>query len=218
MAEELGRRRLKGLYGLVNNAGAGSPAPVELIDLEEFRRELQARVLGSVAMVQAFLPLLRQGRGRIVWIVTPALIPTVYVAGIHACDFAVNCIARTLDIELKPWDISNILVRCGGIKTRAGMRTTSDVDSLLQKGPQDRVGLYREALESWGKDMAEFDKQRTEPEEVAKVVLNALSSARPKKRYSVGYMAGAARVLEALPAGAADWILKTRVSGPEADK
>ena len=98
---ELRRRGEPGLCALVNNAGGGTPAPVELMDLDEFQRELQARVLGSVAMVQAFLPSIRQAGGRLVWIMTPALMPTPYVTGIHACDFATNCLARTLQIELK---------------------------------------------------------------------------------------------------------------------
>lgn len=103
VTDELKRRGMQGLYALINNAGGGSPAPIELMDLDKFQVELQTRVLGSVAMVQAFLPLIRQAHGRIAWIMTPALMPTPYVASIHACDFAVNCIARTLDIELKSW-------------------------------------------------------------------------------------------------------------------
>lgn len=210
VADELRQRDLPGLYALVNNAGGGSPAPVELMDLDQFHLELQARVLGSVAMVQAFLPLLRAAGGRIVWIMTPALIPTAYVSGIHACDFAVNCLARTLDIELQPWKIANILVRCGGIKTPAGLRTTGDVEAILQKGPSDRVSLYEGALRKWAAEMAEFDRKRTEPEKVARTVLAALSAKRPKRRYPVGYMAGAASFLEMLPQPLADWVLKRR--------
>lgn len=210
VADELDRRGKKGLYALINNAGGGSPAPVELMDLEEFQTELQARILGSVAMLQAFLPLIRHAGGRIVWIMTPAIIPTPYVTGIHACDFAINCLARTIDIELKPWNIPNIMIRCGGIKTPAGLRTTSDIEALLQKGPREQVSLYNRALRKWGKDMAEFDEKRTEPQKVAETVLKALSAKRPKRRYSVGYMAKAACFLEAMPQSIADWILKMR--------
>ena len=121
VTEELKRRGKEGLYALINNAGGGSVAPIELMDLDGFRTELQARVLGSVAMVQACLPMIRRARGRIVWIVTPATLPTPYVTSIHACDFAVNCIARTLEIELKPWKIPNIMIRCGGTKTAASL-------------------------------------------------------------------------------------------------
>jgi NAD(P)-dependent dehydrogenase (short-subunit alcohol dehydrogenase family) len=129
---ELKRRSQPGLYALVNNAGGGEVALIELMNLDRFRTELQTRVLGSVAMVQAFLPLLRQGGGRIVWIMTPSTIPTPYVTSIHACDFAANAIARTLDIELKPWGISNIMVRCGGIKMATGLKTTAALEATLQ--------------------------------------------------------------------------------------
>jgi NAD(P)-dependent dehydrogenase (short-subunit alcohol dehydrogenase family) len=210
VADELNRRGKKGLYELINNAGGGSPAPVELMELDLFHRELQTRILGPVAMVQAFLPLIRQASGRIVWIMTPALIPTPYVTSIHACDFALNCVARTLDIELKPWRIPNIMIRCGGIKTPAGLRTTADVEAIFQKEAHARVALYQEALHKWAKDMAKFDERRTEPEKVAEIVLKALSTKRPKRRYSIGHMAKAARLLEAMPQSVADCILKLR--------
>ncbi len=207
---ELARRGKHGLHALINNAGAGRPMPVELLPLAEFHRELRARVLGSVALVQALLPLLRRAGGRIVWIMTPALVPTPYVAGIHACDFAVNCVARTLDIELKPWRIPNIMVRCGGIKTPAGLRTVSDVEAVLRDGPPDRVSLYDGELRKWAKDMAAFDEKRTDAGKVAAVVVRAVMAEKPKRRYSIGHMAKAAAFLESLPQPVADWILKRR--------
>jgi NAD(P)-dependent dehydrogenase (short-subunit alcohol dehydrogenase family) len=133
-----------------------------------------------------------------------------YVTSIHACDFAINCIARTLDIELKSWRIPNIMIRCGGIKTPAGFRTTADVAAIFQKEPRERVALYEKVLRKWAEDMAEFDQKRTEPEKVAETVLKALSAKRPKRQYSIGHMAKAAGFLEALPQSVADWILKMR--------
>jgi NAD(P)-dependent dehydrogenase (short-subunit alcohol dehydrogenase family) len=210
VTRELKRRGKPGLYALINNAGGGSPAPVELMNLDEFQGELQARVLGSVAVLQAFLPLLRQASGRVVWIMTPALMPTPYVAGIHACDFAWNCIARTLEIELKPWGIPNIMIKCGGIRTPAGMRTTSDVEALLRRASPEGRRLYESALRKWQADMAAFDKNRTDPLRVADLVLRALTAGKPRRRYSIGYMAGAAGLLESLPQPMADAILKAR--------
>ncbi len=185
----------------------GAVAPVELMDLEVFHRELQTRLVGSVALVQAFLPLLRQGGGRILWIVTPATIPTPYVTSIHACDFAVNCLARTLDLELKPWHIPSIQIRCGGIKTAKSLKTTVEVEAILQ---HPRGDLYREALLKWSEEMAEFNRKRTEPEKVARVVMAALSAPTPKRRYSAGYMSWAAALLEALPQALTDKILTMR--------
>ena len=219
VAGELKKRDMFGLYALINNAGGGSPAPIELMDLEQFNRELHARLLGAVAMLQAFLPLIRQAEhlhlrqaagGRIVWIMTPAMIPTPYVTSIHACDFAVNCIARTLDIELKRWRIPNIMIKCGGIKTPAGLRTVADVNTVLRTAPPERTALYEDAFSRWANDMEEFDKHRTDPELVAEVIFKALSAARPRRQYSIGYLARAAAMLEAMPQPMADWILKMR--------
>jgi NAD(P)-dependent dehydrogenase (short-subunit alcohol dehydrogenase family) len=207
---ELARRDIKGLDGLVNNAGGGGPAPVELLDPAAFHTELRARLVGPVTLVQAVLPLLRRGGGRIVWIMTPALIPTPYVAAIHACDFAANCLARTLDIELKNWRIMNIMIRCGGIRTPAGLRTVSDVEALLRTAPPERAALYEGALRRWAEDMARFDEKRTDAAKVSEVVARALTAEKPKRRYSVGHMARAAAFLEFLPQALTDRILKKR--------
>jgi NAD(P)-dependent dehydrogenase (short-subunit alcohol dehydrogenase family) len=129
------------------------------------------------------------------------------VTSIHACDFAVNCLARTLDIELQPWHIPSIQVRCGGIKTARGLQTPAEAGPILRHA---RAGLYRAALVKWFADMVEFDRKRTEPEQVARVILAALSAPKPKRRYSVGYMSGAAAFLEVLPQGLVDTILKAR--------
>jgi len=210
ISAELRNRQKKGLDGVINNAGGGAPAPVELLDLQAFLRELKARILGSTAMGQAFLPLLREARGRIISIMTPALIPTPYVSMIHACDFAVNCIVRTLDIELKSSGVSNIMARCGGIRTPAGLRTVQDVEDLLQEIPPERAVLYDRALREWALEMEKFDRKRTASDQVAAVVLRALLARKPRRRYSVGYMSKAAAWLEIFPQPLADWILKKR--------
>ena len=55
-----------GLWGLFNNAGITVNGPLEYVDLDGLRRQLEVNVVGQVAVTQAFLPLLRRARGRIV--------------------------------------------------------------------------------------------------------------------------------------------------------
>jgi NAD(P)-dependent dehydrogenase (short-subunit alcohol dehydrogenase family) len=207
---EIEARGQKGLFALVNNAGGGSVAPIELMDPGRFRTELEARVAGPVALVQAVLPRLRRAGGRIVWIMTPAIIPTPYVASIHACDFAVNGLARTLDIELKPWAIPTIMIRCGGIRTEAVSKSDAELEADLKSWPPEKRALYEPALRKWSESLAAFNAKRADPEKVAAVVEKALSSAKPTRRYSIGHMAKAAAFLESLPQGLADRILKAR--------
>lgn len=204
---ELQRRGQPGLYAFISNAGGGEVAPIELMDVDVFHRELQTRLVGPVALLQALLPSLRRGAGRILWIMTPAAIPTPYVTSIHACDFAANCIVRTLDIELKSWHMPVVQIRCGGIKTSTGMNTNALVDAIMQ---HPRGSLYRDALQKWATDISAFDQKRTPAEKVAEVVLAALRASKPKRSYSIGHMAGAAAFLESLPQALTDTILRMR--------
>ena len=55
-----------GLFALVNNAGIGLPSVVEFADLDELRTVLEVNTIAPLRMIQACLPLLRQGGGRIV--------------------------------------------------------------------------------------------------------------------------------------------------------
>ncbi len=56
----------EGIAGLVNNAGIAVGGPLEVLPLAELRKQFDVNVIGAVAVTQAFLPLLRRGRGRIV--------------------------------------------------------------------------------------------------------------------------------------------------------
>jgi len=210
VAREIRARGLDGLYALVNNAGAGGVAPIELIGLDTLRAEVEARIVGPVALLQALLPLLRQGHGRVAWIATPALIPVPYVAGIHACDFAANCLARTAALELRPWRIPQIIVRCGAIRTPASGRSTRELSALLAACPPERAALYRDTLAKEAAGLAAIDAQRTDPAAVAEVVLAALTAARPRRRYRVGRLSALAAMVELLPQGAVDRLMAMR--------
>jgi NAD(P)-dependent dehydrogenase (short-subunit alcohol dehydrogenase family) len=204
---ELQRRGQAGLYALINNAGNGVTTPLEMLDVDVFQNILQTRLVGPLALVQACLPLLRQGAGRILWIMTPALLPIKYVGSIHACDFAANCLTRTLDLELAPWGIPVIQIRCGGIDTASSATTDAGIESILE---HPRGYLYRDALKKWAKGIGEFDQKRTPAEKVGEVVMAALNAPRPRRQYPVGHMAGSAALIEAIPQPLVDRILKKR--------
>src|SRR5688500_9161604 len=115
VGEEVGER---GLAGLVNNAGIAVPGPLEHLPLDEIRRQLEVNVLGQIAVTQAFLPLLRTARGRIVNIgsiggrvALPLLGP--YAGSKHAMEGISDSLRR----ELRPWGIEVSLVRPGPIAT-----------------------------------------------------------------------------------------------------
>lgn len=210
VSEELKRRGEK-LYGIVNNAGGGFIEPIELMDSEKLQIEIETRILGHLRLLQAFLPTIRKAYGRVIWITTLSLLPIPYVSSIHACDFAVNCLARTLKIELSPWGIPVIMIRCGGIKTPAVEKSYKELAKFLENLPENGVSqVYSLILKNEVEELKKFDKNRTEPIVAARVVFNALTSKNPPSRYKVGYRAGLSAFLELLPQPWGDFIMQKR--------
>jgi len=196
---ELEARGQRGLYAVINCAGGGRTVPVELMDPALLRTELETRVVGPVTLLQALLPLLRSGAGRILWIATPGLIAIPYVSSIHAPDYAVNCIADTLHLELHRWDIPNVLIKCGGIDTPSVDRTARELDEALQTWPAEALALYGDSLRRTQERLAAFDQSRTPPEAVARVVERALLAPRPRRIYRVGSGSRAMALLKFFP-------------------
>ncbi|MGA2141251.1 MAG: SDR family NAD(P)-dependent oxidoreductase [Brevinematales bacterium] len=210
VSRKLAESGQEGLFALVNNAGGGFISPIELMDLGKFRIELETRLTGTIGLLQAFLPLIRKAHGRIVWIVTPGLMPIPFDSSIHACDFAVNNLARTLKIELQPWNIPVIMVRCGTIKTESVERSYRELDESFKTWAGEKSDLYKDALNREVGRWKEYDKKRTDPVKAAKTVYRALTAEKPGSRYRVGYMSGAAAFLELLPQTMTDSILGKR--------
>lgn len=210
--ESLARKGRDRLFAVINNAGGGFIAPVELMDIGRFRNEMEARVLGPVALLQDLLPLVRRARGgRILWIATPAMVAIPYVASIHACEFAMNCIAQNLHLELSPWKIPNILIGCGGIQTAAPARTKGELEAALQAWPREKSDLYAKSLQNLQDQFERFDNRRTEPEQVARVVYAALMAQNPKRKYLVGRQAGLLNFVRLLPQSVVDGIFQKRI-------
>jgi NAD(P)-dependent dehydrogenase (short-subunit alcohol dehydrogenase family) len=95
-----------GLIGLVNNAGIAVGAPLEFIPITEFRKQLEVNVTGQLAVTQAFLPLLRLAKGRIVNMGSiTGRSATPFLGAYSASKFALEALTDALRLELRPWGI-----------------------------------------------------------------------------------------------------------------
>jgi NAD(P)-dependent dehydrogenase (short-subunit alcohol dehydrogenase family) len=176
-----------GLAGLVNNAGVLVSAPVELVGLDTLRWQLEVNVIGVVAVTQAFLPLLRAGRGRIVNIgsisgkvVAPCLGPYA------ASKFALEALTDALRVELRRWGICVSIVEPDSVRTPIW-------DKALSRAQDDRTGqpaatgeLYQEELIRMRKAAYVMGKTGMPVQRVVRAVRHALCARRPKTRYPVG--------------------------------
>jgi NAD(P)-dependent dehydrogenase (short-subunit alcohol dehydrogenase family) len=176
-----------GLSGLVNNAGIAVAAPLEFLPIRELRRQLEVNIIGQVAVTQAFLPHIRQGRGRIVNIGSiSGRIAAPFLGAYAASKFAMEALTDALRVELRPWGLHVALVEPGGIATPIWERSIAVADEITKLLPQQAIEYYGAAIPMVRASAARTAKTGTPPVEVAQAIEHALSSSRPKTRYLVG--------------------------------
>ena len=100
------RERGLRLTGLINNAGIAVGGPLEEVPLARLREILAINVIGVVAVTQAFLPLLRAGRGRIINISSVSgRVAAPFLGPYAASKFALEALSDALRVELRPWGV-----------------------------------------------------------------------------------------------------------------
>jgi NAD(P)-dependent dehydrogenase (short-subunit alcohol dehydrogenase family) len=186
-----------GLSGLVNNAGIPYGGPVEFLSLEEVRREYDVNFFGVIAVTQAFLSLLRRGRGRIVNMSSVGgMVSAPFVAPYSSTKFALEALSDSLRMELAPWQMHVSVIQPGSIDTPIWNKAGSVVNDLIEGAPQEGLDLYGKALEGMA---PRYAPHGIPTEHVSRAVADALTSARPRTRYAIGLDGAVARLLRCLP-------------------
>ena len=177
----------RGLTGLVNNAGIVKPGPIEFQPLADFRQQLEVNLVAHVAVIQAFLPLIRRGRGRIVNVgsIGGRLVLPIHGA-YSASKFGMEALTDALRLELRQWRIPVCLVDPGATDTAIFGKTLAEIDGLEARLGEHGYGLYAEQISAIRK-LVEKTAADTEPATVlAKAIAEALVSEKPKTRYLAG--------------------------------
>jgi NAD(P)-dependent dehydrogenase (short-subunit alcohol dehydrogenase family) len=175
------------LKGLVNNAGIASAAPLEFVPLEDFRHQLEVNVVGQLAVTKAVLPLLRSATGRIVNVTSiGGLIAGQMLGPYNASKFALEALTHTLRQELAPWGIEAIAIEPGQIATPIWSTSSASADRMLAPVRAEVTSLYGRQVRAAGRMAERAARNGLPPEEVAKVIVRALTVKRPRTRYAVG--------------------------------
>ncbi len=205
-----------GLAGLVNNAGISIPGPLEFLPIADLRRQLEVNVIGQIAVTQAFLPLLRKGRGRIVNIGSiSGKLATPFIGAYCASKFAMEALTDSLRMELRPWGISVSIVEPGSIATPIWEKAQAAADEILKKLPQQAHDFYDPAIAAVRRAADKTARAGIPPYAVAKAVAHALTAKRPKTRYLVGRDAQLqATLAKVVPDRMRDWLVVRELGLP----
>jgi NAD(P)-dependent dehydrogenase (short-subunit alcohol dehydrogenase family) len=187
---------------------------LEAVPIPDLRRQLEVNVIGQVAVTQAFLPLIRQARGRIVNMGSIAGRAAMPLMGPYsASKFALEALTDSLRLEVQQWGIRVSIVEPGAIATPIWQKSGAQAEELETTTSGELKTLYAAVIAGVKARVAEAAARAIPAEVVAKVVEHALTSSCPKTRYLVGRDAKIRAVMmKLLPDRVSDrlmtWILK----------
>jgi len=174
------------LFGLVNNAGVATPAPIMHQPIADFRSQMEINLVGQLIVSQAFIPLLGADRtlhgkpGRIINMSSVSgKRGSPFVGAYVASKHALEGLSETMRIELMLYGIDVIIVGPGAVATPIWDKA-EQVDLTPYQNSD-----YLEAAVKLQKFLVEDGRKGYPPEKVGEVVLRALTAARPRVRYAV---------------------------------
>lgn len=177
-----------GLAGVVNNAGVMVSGPLEHVVPAALLRQLHVNVVGVVAVTQAFLPLLRQARGRVVNIgSTSGRVASPYGGPYCAAKFALEAITTVWREELRSARVSVHCIDPGVVATPLWEKAGAAEGEIHRGLSAESRSRYGAALERRSGLFARLARNGAPADAVCDAVLHALSSSRPKRRYTVGF-------------------------------
>ena len=176
-----------GLNGLVNNAGIAIGGPLEVLPMNEIRRQFDVNVFGALAVTQAFLPQLRRARGRIVNMGSIAgRIALPFLGPYCMSKSALRAMTHALRLEVDAWGIDVALVEPGAIATPIWKKSNAAADVMQATLQNDTLAHYSRHLEGIRRVIAKAEEQAISADAVARAVEHALTAAHPKTEYLVG--------------------------------
>jgi NAD(P)-dependent dehydrogenase (short-subunit alcohol dehydrogenase family) len=193
------------LRGLVNNAGVAIAGPLELLPVEEVRRQFEVNVFGQIAVSQAFLPQLRASRGRLIFVGSiSGRLAVPFISPYSASKFALRAFADALRVELAPAGIAVVLIEPSSVRTPIwgkGRNSRDRATAVLGPLAAEYYGPQIDAVFA----QTQREEQNAMPvERVTAGLLHALTARRPRARYLVGRDARAGSILALMPPAVRD--------------
>src|SRR5256714_2689522 len=184
---ELGGALPDRLDAVVNNAGIVVNGPVEAVQVDELRRQLEVNVVGQVAVTQAVLPKLRASRGRVIFVSSlSGRVSTPMTGAYNASKFALEGLADALRMELRPWGIRVVLIEPAQTDTDLWRKADEALDeSVAALSPEHRE-LYARHIDGARRMIPRSQRIASSVDGVAAAIERALTTRRPRARYVVG--------------------------------
>ena len=171
---------------LVNNAGYGLFGSLEDISIEEIKAQFETNFFGVIRVTQQVLPVMRNQSigGTIVNVSSVGgRIGVPVLSSYQSTKFALEGLSESMSYELEPFGIRVVIIEPGFIRTNIINSSASAEKALDSKSPYFPL---MQKVKNHFKSMMENASSSSPPEEVAKVILQSITSKNPRLRYTVG--------------------------------
>lgn len=184
IAEDSEQRPLR---ALVNNAGIGLNAPVETLPLAEWRRLFEVNLFGHIAMMQALLPTLIASRGTIVNISSVGGKVAMATYGPYgSAKFALEAVSDALRREVEPLGVKVVVIEPGAVTTDMLGRVGATGERITRGMTPEQRGRYAPLMQAIVSQAQAAIPRGVPAQEAGRVIANAITSRRPRTRYTVG--------------------------------
>jgi NAD(P)-dependent dehydrogenase (short-subunit alcohol dehydrogenase family) len=158
---------------VLSNVGIGFFGPFEEVDLERASRCLEINVMGTAAILQAFVPSMRERRsGKLIAVSSlVGQIPFPFESIYSATKFAVEGLVLSLRYEVEPYGIRVGLIQPAQVSTRFAAK----IHTLPPEGSP-----YRERVRRFIARDEELIQSATDPATAAEQILRVVRAPRPK--------------------------------------
>jgi len=179
---------------LINNAGFGLYGAIEDVTLENAKYQMEVNVFGLTQLTQLVLPHMREQRkGTVINISSiGGKIANPLGGWYHASKFALEALSDSLRMEVRQFGIDVVVIEPGGVKSE-----WSDI-AMENAQKTSANGIYGKMTQKMIETGKKFKDKNAEPEVIANLILKAITSKKPKTRYSGGFMAKSLLLLRKL--------------------
>jgi NAD(P)-dependent dehydrogenase (short-subunit alcohol dehydrogenase family) len=167
---------------VVNNAGYALVGALEDLSMDEIKAQFETNLFGAIRIMKAVLPIMRKQQGGTIVNVSSmgGRVALPLCPAYHGTKFALEGISESMRFEADSFGIKVILVEPGTIRTN--FLSNAKVGQKTAEPSSPYAPKLQTLQKAWGPI---FD-EGTPPEEVAKVILKAVTSDNPSMRYMVG--------------------------------
>jgi len=167
---------------VVNNAGYSLIGALEDLSMDEIKEQFETNLFGTIRVIKVALPIMReQQAGTIVNVSSMAgRVGFPLFPAYSSTKFALEGVSESLRLETDPLGIKIVLIEPGTIKSNFASNAIAGKKATEPSSP------YSSSIKTLLKSTTRFINQGTPAEEVAKVILNAVTIDDPELRYLVG--------------------------------